>query len=131
MGTRYALQDPRAAAQAYLVQVISSGTLRAQFDQNSKVELLEFVTQDHKEFLPRGQMKALVSPHNSPDQKSSPKQTKTIGKQKAQQRAPPPAPIILPESQVNEYGVTNEVAKFLEVRDGSCPSSALADRTSL
>ncbi|KAI9824579.1 MAG: hypothetical protein M1832_001668 [Thelocarpon impressellum] len=99
-------------------QVISSGTLRAQFDQNSKIDVLEFVTQDHKEFLPRNQMKALVSPHNSPDQKmSSPKQTKTLGKQKAQQRALPPPPIVLPESQVNDYGVTDAVTKFLELAE--------------
>ena len=96
-------------------KVIATGTLRAQFDQNSKIELLEFVTSDHKEFLQRSQIKSLLSPLSSPDQKSSPKQTKTMGKQKAQQRPPPPPPVQLPESQINNNGVTDEVSKFLEV----------------
>jgi hypothetical protein len=96
-------------------QLVSSGHLRAQFDQNSKIDLLEFVTHKHEEFIPRQDIQRLLLSQNSPDQKSSPKQNKSMTKQRAAQRQQHQPPITMPDSQVNEYGVTNELMRFLEV----------------
>lgn len=94
-------------------QLVTSGSLRAQFDQNGKIDVLDLVTNEHNEYIPRAQ---LLAPVESPDPKQSPKLSKTVGKrsqQKQQQSQPPHIP--LPVSIVNSYGVTEGVMRFLEV----------------
>lgn len=91
-----------------------SGTLRAQFDQNSKIDVLDFGTMTHMEYVSRACIKHLSSPHSSPEGKS-PGQHKNA-KQKAQRVQPQ---VKVPESQVNPWGVTDAVMRFLEV---SCTS---------
>lgn len=95
-----------------LEQLVSSGTLRAQFDQNSKIDVLDFVTVNHSEYLPRAQLKTILSSFSPPDEKS-PKHHKGA-KQKAPQRQPT---VSMPDAQVNSFGVTDDVMNFLEV----CP----------
>jgi LIM-domain binding protein len=104
------------------LQLVSSGRLRAQFDQNSKIDTLEFATQKHEEFIPRQHIQTLLQSQNSPDQKSSPKQNKSVSKQRAAQRQQPQPPIVLPESQVNDFGVTDELMRFLEVNSTFLPA---------
>ena len=92
------------------LQLVSSGTLRAQFDHDSKIDVLEFVTTSHCEYLSRHRLKALLAPHSPPDDKS-PKQNKAAKTRAARQQPPP----VVPDSHVNPYGVTPAVLSFLEV----------------
>lgn len=94
-------------------QLVTSGSLRAQFDQNGKIDVLDLVTNEHNEYIPRAQ---LLAPVESPEPKPSPKTSKTVGKQRSQKQQPPQPPQIqLPVSIVNSYGVTEGVMRFLEV----------------
>lgn len=95
-------------------QLVTSGNLRAQFDQSGKIDVLDLITSEHNEYIPRAQ---LLAPVESPDPKQSPKTSKTVGKQRSQQKhqQPQPPQITLPVSIVNSYGVTQEVMRFLEV----------------
>ncbi len=95
-------------------QLVTLGSLRAQFDQNGKIDVLDLVTTEHNEYIPRTQLQVST---DSPDPKHSPKASKTMGKQRSQQRhqQPPQAQTPLPISMVNEYGMTDAVMRFLEV----------------
>ncbi len=94
-------------------QLVSSGTLRAQFDQHSKIDVLDFVTTSFNEYVPRASLKNMFSPYNSPEEKS-PKQSKV--KQQQPNQLPASSSVTIPESQVNSFGVTDAVSNFLEVR---------------
>ncbi|KAL5335275.1 LIM-domain binding protein-domain-containing protein [Aspergillus crustosus] len=92
-------------------QLFSTGTLRAHFDFQNKIEMLDIVVMNHTEYLPRSQVLALEV-----DQKQSPKVTKNMGK-RAQQKQPPQPAITLPESMVTSNGVPTAVMSFLEVAE--------------
>lgn len=98
------------------MQLIMFGTLRAQFDPNSKIDVLDFVTAYHTEYVSRASIKNPSSPYSSPDERS-PGQHKNA-KQKAQRAQ---MQIQVPESRVNVYGVTDAVMTFLEVTYISSP----------
>ncbi len=87
-----------------------TGQLRAQFDQDSKIDLLDFATQNHSEYLPLTRIKTLLSPYSSPETQS-PKQNKSS----KQKQARPQPSINIPKSRVNSFGVTDAVQTFLEV----------------
>lgn len=97
-----------------------TGTLRAQFDQFGKIEMLELLPTDHDELVPRGQLVQMAQ--GSPETKQSPNATKGTGKKGAQQRQkqiqardqPPRIPV--PDSMVDEWGTTRAVSQILEVR---------------
>jgi hypothetical protein len=106
---------------------VASGTLRAQFDANQKIELLEFVTSHHEEYVPRVKVVEANRPlhewtkewqkaNQPPDGKQSPE----ISKKKSRpMKSPPTAPpdINIPESKVKlNMGITPAVFQFLEVR---------------
>jgi hypothetical protein len=101
-------------------QLVAHGNLRAQYDVNGKIDLLDLVTTGHAEYIPRSQLQ----PPESPDQKQSPKVGKGLNK-RAQQRQPVLPQITLPDSMVNDDGVTVAVMRFLEVR--APPSVSLHD----
>ncbi|KAL4879154.1 LIM-domain binding protein-domain-containing protein [Aspergillus karnatakaensis] len=92
-------------------QLFSTGTLRAHFDFQNKIEMLDIVVMNHTEYLPRSQLQALEL-----DQKQSPKVTKNMGK-RAQQKQPQQPAITLPESMVTSNGVPTAVMSFLEVAE--------------
>lgn len=104
------------------------GNLRAQFDQNGRIDILDLVTTEHNEYIPRVQLQPAVE---SPDHKQSPSISKATGKRASQQRgkqqlqAPQEqAPqIVVPTSMVNSYGVTDAVSRFLEVNVRSSPAT--------
>jgi hypothetical protein len=113
--------------------LIASGTLKAHFDNAQKLEMLEFVTNNHEEYLPRNRMIEAARPvhewnkHwnmvNANDGKASPEMNK---KKPKQMKSPPQAPpeIDIPHSKVKpSMGITHSVFRFLEV---SCalPNSA-------
>lgn len=108
--------------------MVASGTLRAQFDAEQKIELFEFLTTGHEEYISRRQVIDAAKPAhmwmkewhktNSQDGKQSPEMSKKgKGKQlKSPQTAPPEVLMDLPDSAVNSKGVTEGVFQFLEVR---------------
>jgi len=109
-------------------QLIASGTLKAHFDAEQKIELLEFVTSSHEEYLPRAQVVEAARPlhewskewHkvNSPaDGKQSPEMNKKKAKAMKSPNQPPPE-IDLPESKVkSKMGITPSVFRFLELAE--------------
>lgn len=109
-------------------QLIASGTLKAYFDAEQKIELLEFVTSSHEEYLPRTRVVEAARPLHDwgkewqkinapPEGKQSPemnKKKKTILKSPPQ----PPPEIDLPESKVKpSMGITPSVFRFLELAE--------------
>jgi hypothetical protein len=106
-------------------QLIASGSLRAHFDGNNHIEMLEFVTSSHEEYLPRNRFIEAARPvHewtkewkavNLQDGKSSPEMNKKKQKQMKSPPQPPPE-IDLPQSKVkSSMGITHSVFRFLEV----------------
>ena len=92
------------------------GTLRAQFDQQGKLDVLEIAASEHNEYILRAGLVQTAA--KSPDIKQSPNMSKAASKRrKAQQQSsddqPPQIPI--PKSAVTDMGVTNAIQQFLEV----------------
>lgn len=103
-------------------QLVIHGHLRAQFDQTGRIDLLDLVTNEHSEYVPRQGL--LQAAAESPDNKQSPNASKAAGKRGSQQRQkqqtqpiqdqnPLVAPV--PGSMVNDSGTTKPVWQFLEV----------------
>lgn len=106
--------------------MVANGTLRAHFDADQKIELLEFVTNDHEEYLPLSKVIAAARPshewgkewknlNSPPDGKQSPEMNKKKAKAFKSPAQPPPE-IDLPESKVKRsMGITPSVFRFFEV----------------
>lgn len=89
-------------------QLFTNGSLRAHFDANNKLEMLDISVVNHTEFIPRSLLLAM----EADSQKQSPKVPKNA------KRAPPKTPSAsLPESIINNYGVPTDVMSFLEVAE--------------
>jgi hypothetical protein len=84
--------------------------MKALFDGNNKIEILDLVVTGHNEYIPRNQLQAL----ENVDQKQSPRAPKNLNK-RTQQKQPIQPNIVLPESMVNSWGVPISVMGFLEV----------------
>lgn len=109
-------------------QLVAVGALRVQFDADQRMELFEFLTTQHEEYISRKQVIDAAKPAhmwmkewhraNSQDGKPSPEMSKkTKAKQlKSPQTQPPEVLVDLPDSAVNSKGVTEAVHQFLEVR---------------
>ncbi|KAH8811560.1 LIM-domain binding protein-domain-containing protein [Xylogone sp. PMI_703] len=106
-------------------QLVATGTLRAHFDAEQKIELLEFVTSSHEEYFPKTRVVEAARPLHEwvkdwhkvnaiPDGKQSPEMNKK--KPKAMKSPPQPPPDInLPMSKVKpSMGITPSVFQFLE-----------------
>jgi len=100
------------------------------FDAEQKIELLDFVTNNHEEYLPRNRVIEAARPVHEwakewqkvnapPEGKQSPEMNKK--KAKAMKSPPQPPPEIdIPQTKVNpKMGITPAVFRFLEV---SCSS---------
>jgi hypothetical protein len=108
-------------------QLVATGTLRAQFDAEQKIELFEFLTTGQEEYIARKQVIDAAKPAhnwmkewrtiNSQDVKGSPELSKKgKGRQlKSPQSHPPEVLVDLPDSAVNSKGVTEAVHQFLEI----------------
>lgn len=98
-----------------------NATLKAQFDVNNKLDLLDLTTLNHSEYVPRSGL--LQATAVAPDIKQSPSTSKTQGKRGSQQRqkqqiqAPQDQSpkVAVPESLINDLGTTKAVCQFLEV----------------
>ena len=105
-----------------------TGTLRAQFDQFGKIEILDLLPTEHNELVPLARLKQMAQ--GSPEIKQSPNTTKNTSKKGAQSRQkqvqacdqPPRTPV--PESMVDSWGTTRAVSQILEVRTFIPVSSA-------
>jgi hypothetical protein len=107
---------------------VAHGTLRAQFDHNQMIELLEFVTSSHQEYLPRTKVVEVARPlHewqkewqkvNAPlEGKQSPEMSKKSKARPFKSPATAPPEIEIPASKVkSNMGITPAVFRFLEVR---------------
>lgn len=114
----------------------TTGSLKAQFNANGKIDMLEHGVQEHNEYIPRP--KPRPSPE-SPEQKPSPSALKNNAKnrsrltnntnnkrlQVSQDSYTQPS---IPPSCVNPFGVTNAVSHMLEVMS---PRSLLPIMTDL
>ncbi|GKT86539.1 topoisomerase ii-associated protein pat1 [Colletotrichum tofieldiae] len=110
--------------------LVATGTVRAHFDAEQKIELFEFLTSNHEEYISRkAAIEAAKPVHNwvkewhkvnSQDSKASPEMSKK-GKarpMKSPQNPPPEALVDLPESAVKRgMGVTEAVFQFLEIAE--------------
>ncbi|OLN86198.1 Transcriptional activator ptaB [Colletotrichum chlorophyti] len=110
--------------------LVATGTVRAHFDAEQKIELFEFITTHHEEYISRkAAIEAAKPVHNwvkewhkvnSQDSKASPEMSKK-GKarpMKSPQNPPPEALVDLPESAVKRgMGVTEAVFQFLEIAE--------------
>ncbi|KAL3496046.1 LIM-domain binding protein-domain-containing protein [Aspergillus germanicus] len=111
----HVVESPRASFIYWFTndaQLFTTGTLRAHFDFQNKIEMLDIVVMNHTEYLPRSQLQAL----ELAEQKQSPKVTKNMGKRAQQKQAQQPA-FTLPESMVTSNGVPTSVMSFLEVAE--------------
>ena len=100
------------------------------FNQQDKLDLLEFVGQKHQEFILKDHLKTL-SYQLSPNQNRSPKLSKTMGKQRNQQQEGETVITYshIASAPVSDYGFTGGVQSFLEVdRRRCCVSRAFTDR---
>lgn len=108
-------------------QLVANGTLRAHFNAQQKMELLEFITTNNEEYISRKQVIEAAKPAHTwikdwrnvnSDAKQSPEMTKKgKGKQlKSPQSHPPDVLMGLPDSAVSSKGVTPAAFQFLEVR---------------
>jgi hypothetical protein len=106
---------------------VATGTLRAKFDMQQKLELFEFLTTSQDEYISRKlAIEAAKPAHNwfkewhkvnaQPDSKQSPEMSKK-GKAKPMKSPPnPPPEIDLPQSAVKQrVGLTEAVYQYLEV----------------
>lgn len=100
-------------------QVVSNGSLRVQFNQHGKIEVMDYaIAEPHTEYVPRSK---LLAPLDSPEQKPSPNASKGSGKRAAQQRMHQKAPEQSaqagpPRSPIESWGVTKAVFSIIEVR---------------
>ena len=100
-------------------QLITSGKLRAHFDQTSKIDILDLITSGHNEYLPRNTLQFLSDPPDLKPQINTPKvSNKRLAQQRQKQQLQAQqeqSHIQIPESLFSPYGVTHPVAQFLEV----------------
>ncbi|PON21099.1 hypothetical protein TGAM01_v210055 [Trichoderma gamsii] len=128
-GDCYCIENQRASFVYWFEtgsHLVANGTLRAQFDAEQKIELFEFLTTGHEEFVSmRSVIEAAKPTHewikewrsvNTIDGKQSPEMSK---KGKARQlKSPqkePPGVLVDLNSAVNKQGVTPAVHQFLEI----------------
>lgn len=104
---------------AYPLQLILKGQLRAQFDQQTKIDILDLITTEHSEYIPRTTLVQAAA--ESPEIKQSPNTSKATGKraqqrQKQQQLENQPPQVSVPETAFHDSGTTPAVWQFLEVK---------------
>lgn len=112
--------------------MVTTGQLRAFFDSEQKLDVLEFVTESHEEYVSRKMVIAAARPTHSwtkqwkkmNGQESGSPELNKKGKAKAM-KSPndPPPDFTFPHSAVKgNMGITEPVFQFLEVR--LCTSAA-------
>lgn len=103
---------------SYPAQLVLNGQLRAVFNQDQKMDILDLTTHEHKEYIPRAMLVQTAA--ESPEIKQSPNASKGSSKraqqkQKQQQQENQPPQVPIPESAFHECGTTSVIWNFLEV----------------
>ena len=112
--------------------------MRVHFDSISKIDLLEFITNNQEEFVSLKRMIEVARPlhewkkewhkaNQAPDGKQSPEMNKK-GKPRPMKSPPnPPPDIDIPQSNVKQNGITETVQQFFEVciTLNSCPDEGV------
>lgn len=98
-----------------------SGSLRAQFARDGRIDVLEHIVSEFNEYIPLKMMQA-----ESPEQKPSPTVTKGGKKAAAAQQRANKIPVI-PKSTVTEWGVSDAVVMLLEIAETFSHMSSLFD----
>jgi hypothetical protein len=129
-GDCHCIENPRASMQYWFEtgsHLVATGTLRVQFDSDQRIELFEFLTTGHEEYISRKQVIEAAKPAhvwmkdwhkvNSQDTKQSPEMSKKgkVRQLKSPQTQPPEVLVDLPDSAVTSKGVTDAVFQFLEL----------------
>lgn len=99
-----------------------NGSLKAQFDAQNKLDVLDLTTFGHSEYVPRSGL--LQASQALSDIKQSPSTSKAQGKRGSQQRQKQQIQmsqeqnlkVAVPDSLVNDFGSTRAVCQFLEVK---------------
>ncbi|TPX43726.1 hypothetical protein SeMB42_g02893 [Synchytrium endobioticum] len=101
------LEAPRASIIYHFdsgLQVFCAGRLRVTFNHQSKIELFEFTTTKHVEYIPRGFVLAENEKHNDVDHCNA---TRANMKRSS----------FIPDSPVNEFGLTLSTMRCLEIAE--------------
>ena len=98
-------------------QVVTTGNLKAQLNQQGKIDMLELGVLKYSEYVQRNR---IVHPPESPEQKPSPNITKGNKKAAAQQRtnrqqASEQARLSIPKAPLSEFCIPTAVFQLLEV----------------
>ena len=119
--------------------MVARGTIRAQFDNEQKLELFDFTTQSYEEFLPRRKVIAAATPQHAwnkewlglnNNSQQSPELSKKGKPRPLKSPSHPPPDIDLPQELFNpNRGTTDGMAQFLEVRDARCFATLLVAET--
>lgn len=108
--------------------LVATGTVRAQFDQEQKIELFEFICTDFEEYISRSLVIQAAKPNhnwikewkklNSQDPKASPEMSKKSKTRTVKSPAVPPPDLDLPQSLIRRgTHVTEAVHQFLEISE--------------
>ncbi|KAF1991414.1 hypothetical protein K402DRAFT_400156 [Aulographum hederae CBS 113979] len=97
-------------------QIVSSGKMTVVYNQNDLIDRLEFKTESCEQFVPRQVIEEKAQA--SPNQKQSPRMTKT-GKQRPQPKPATPSIALseLPAAPITDWGVASSVQSFLEINE--------------
>ncbi|EHK98188.1 hypothetical protein M7I_5952 [Glarea lozoyensis 74030] len=109
-------------------QLVATGSLRAHFDSEHKIELLEFVTNNHEEYLPRAKAIEAFKPvhewakewhklNTAPEGKQSPELNKKKPKPMRSPPNPPPEIDIAHSKVKPNIGITTSVFRFFELAE--------------
>lgn len=108
------------------LMVMASGTLRAHFDGEQKIELLEFQQNHYEEFLPRSLVLQGAKPTHTwikdwkqanNDAKASPEMSKKSKQRQFKSPQSVPPDLELPDALVNKNGLSAAVQNFLEISE--------------
>jgi hypothetical protein len=89
--------------------MVAEGSLRVHFNPSQHIDMLEFSTNNHKDYVTRTSINELIAQGSPELMKTSPG-SKAMGKQP--QRVPP----AIPEDLADGYGMPRNVMSLLEVR---------------
>ncbi|KAK3814789.1 MAG: LIM-domain binding protein-domain-containing protein [Linnemannia elongata] len=93
-------------------KVFTKGSLKATFTHDLKFDLLEIVSQEFTEYIPR----PVDDPSNSPVPEAKPEGKKKGGSKKGVASSKKAMPVIA-ESVINEFGISSKTLRLLEVSD--------------
>ena len=103
-------------------QIVATGSLKAQFNPQGRIEVLDHGILEFKEYIARADL--LARQAESPEQKASPNVSKSTGKKAAarmqrqntvDQHHAAGGAFAIPKSPVNEWGITDGVLQLIEV----------------